>query len=119
MTSFQKLQISRCNSSAVFITLSLKRYSERGLVKGFGFFLLFFYVNNKFHLGNLTTLGRAAGCRKFYQLQTISALGFSTGTAQSVQPPALLGRYQATKMQCMQQWLGWHLHSSTINRVKN
>lgn len=49
VTSFQKkLQISRCNSSAIFIMLSLKRYSERGLLKGFGFFLLFLMLITNF-----------------------------------------------------------------------
>lgn len=45
VASFQnKLQIFRCNSFAIFIMLSLKGYSERGLVVGFGIFPFFFFL---------------------------------------------------------------------------
>lgn len=115
-----KLQIFRCNSSAIFITFSLKGYSERGFGMGFGF-SFFFYGNTKFHLGKAPlqiTSGLGAGCRKLHQLQTTPVLGLSTGTAQSVQPLAQLGRYQATKTQCLQQWLSQHVNICTPSTPK-
>lgn len=113
VASFQnKLQIFRCNSFAIFIMLSLKGYSERGLVVGFRFFPFFFMAIPNF-TWERPHCRPGPGCSKLYQLQTTPVLGFSTGTAQSLQPLAQPGRYQATKMRCLQQWLGWHVSICT------
>lgn len=122
MASFQnKLQIFRCNSFAIFIMLSLKGYSERGLVVGFGIFPFFFFF---MAIPNLTWerphCRPGPGCSKLYQLQTTPVLGFSTGTAQSLQPLARKIPGHQNAMPAAVAWLACqHLHSSTINWDKN
>lgn len=123
--SFQnKLQILRSNSSAIFITLSLKGYSERGSVMEFGFLLLFLgqyqilpgkgsTADHPWTGSSLQEALSAANHLSAGVFHRYSPVSTATGTARKI-----LGQENA--MSAAVAWLACqHLHPDIINRVKN